>query len=74
MSTEGESRRGRPPLGRTRMVTVGVRLEPAEREQLQELAEQQGHSLCAFLRNLVRHELAQDRSVKVPVCACGLAH
>lgn len=74
VSTEGEPRRGRPPLGRTRMVTVGVRLEPAEREELQELAEQQGDSLCAFLRNLVRRELAEDCSVKVPVCGCGLAH
>lgn len=54
--------RGRPPIGKTRMVTVGVRVEPGERERLQELAAQRGLSLCAYLRELVRRELAATES------------
>ena len=74
MSTKGESRRGRPPLGRTRMVTVGIRIEPAERDLLQAIAELQGHSLCSFVRDLVRRELARHCAATTPVCECGLAH
>ncbi len=49
--------RGRPPIGKTRMVTIGVRVEPGERERLQELAAEKGLSLCAYLRELIRREL-----------------
>ncbi len=74
MSKDEGSKRGRPPLGRTRMITVGVRLEPAERDNLVEMARSEGDSLCAFLRNVVRRELARTCAEKGPVCSCGLAH
>lgn len=74
MSKDEESKRGRPPLGRTRMITVGVRLEPEERDLLTAMAKSEGDSVCGFLRNLVRRELAQACAAKGPVCSCGLAH
>ena len=60
MDTQRKAQRGRPPLGRTRMVTIGIRVEPAEREQLEAMAAAQGKSLCGYLRDLIRHELAED--------------
>jgi predicted DNA-binding protein len=42
------------------MVTVAIRIDPVEREQLENMAEQQGDTLCAFLRNLIRRELSED--------------
>lgn len=57
MNTERKSNRGRPPIGRTRMVTVGIRVEPAERAQLERRAAASGQSLCAYLRELIRREL-----------------
>ena len=56
------------------MVTIGLRVEPEEREQLEDLAHQQGYSLCAFLRELVRRELAQYCPRKASVCPCSLSH
>ena len=56
-------RRGRPPLGNTGMVTVGVRLEPHERALLQQWAAEAGVSLCAFMRQLVRQQLGAATQV-----------
>jgi len=44
------------------MVTVGVRIEPTERDHLETLAQAKGLSLCAYLRDLVRHELSEDQA------------
>ena len=61
--------RGRPPIGKTRMVTVGVRVEPRERERLQELAAQQGLSLCAYLRELIRRDLQAAEGSGLRACS-----
>ena len=54
---------GRPTLGKTRMVTIGVRVEPTERQRLEELASECDLSLCAYLRQMIRMELARaDRN------------
>ena len=50
---------GRPIIGSNRMVTIGVRVEPAERERLEELAQECGISLCAYIRDMIRLELAR---------------
>ena len=70
MDIEHKPQRGRPPLGQTRMVTIGIRVEPQEREQLEELAAQQGKSLCGFLRDLIRGEIAKDDERNAPIRAC----
>ena len=57
---DDKATRGRPPLGKSRMVTVGIRIEPDEREQLEALAADCGMSLCAYLREVVRRELDRD--------------
>lgn len=56
------SGRGRPPIGQTRMVTIGIRVEPQEREALESLATECKLSLCAYLRELVRRELSRAKS------------
>jgi hypothetical protein len=66
-TTQARSR-GRPTLGQSRMVTVGIRIEPRERERLQELADECNLSLCAYLRAVVRRELA--RADKPALSAC----
>lgn len=71
MDIEHKPHRGRPPLGRTRMVTIGIRVEPAEREQLESMAASQGKSLCGYLRDLIRGELAEDDERNVPLRACS---
>jgi hypothetical protein len=71
MDIEHKPQRGRPPLGRTRMVTIGIRVEPTEREQLEALAAAQGQSLCGYLRDLIRRELAADDVRNVPLRACS---
>ncbi|MGI9331399.1 MAG: plasmid mobilization protein [Gammaproteobacteria bacterium] len=71
MNTQHKTQRGRPPLGRTRMVTIGIRMEPTEREQLEALATNSGHSLCGYLREVIRRELAQDSDEQVPLAAAG---
>ena len=71
MDIERKPQRGRPPLGRTRMVTIGIRVEPTEREQLEALAAARGVSLCGYLRDLIRGELAADDVHKAPVQACN---
>lgn len=71
MDITHKPQRGRPPLGRTRMVTIGIRVEPAEREQLEAMAAQQGKSLCGYLRDLIRGELAEDDVRNAPVRACS---
>jgi predicted DNA-binding protein len=53
------------------MVTVGVRIEPTERDRLEALAQARGLSLCAYLRDLVRHELGENQTSDSPVRACG---
>jgi len=53
------------------MVTVGVRIEPTERDRLEALAQAKGLSLCAYLRDLVRHELDENRGSSAPASACG---
>ena len=50
---------GRPTLGKSRMVTIGVRVEPAERHRLEELARECDLSLCAYLREMIRAELSR---------------
>jgi predicted HicB family RNase H-like nuclease len=70
MDTEHRVQRGRPPLGRTRMVTIGIRVEPAEREQLEARASEQGVSLCAYLRDVIRRELGQREADKTPLRIC----
>jgi len=50
---------GRPIIGKNRMVTIGVRVEPTERERLEELAGECGISLCAYIREMIRLELAR---------------
>lgn len=71
MDIEHKAQRGRPPLGRTRMVTIGIRVEPAEREQLEAMAAQQGKSLCGYLRDLIRGELEEDDARDAPLRACS---
>ena len=71
MNTERKTQRGRPPLGRARMVTIGIRMEPQEREQLELLAAEQGASLCGYLRDIIRRELAQQQADQVPLRACN---
>ena len=71
MDIEHKPQRGRPPLGRTRMVTIGIRVEPAEREQLEALAASEGKSLCGYLRDLIRGELAEDDIRNAPLRACS---
>jgi hypothetical protein len=45
------------------MVTIGVRVEPTERQRLEELAQECDLSLCAYLRQMIRMELARaDRN------------
>lgn len=48
---------GRPKLGKHRMITVATRVEPDEVQQLRELAEECGLSLCGYMRELIRREL-----------------
>jgi hypothetical protein len=50
---------GRPMLGKHRMVTVATRIEPDELQQLKTLAQECGLSVCGYLRDLVRMELAR---------------
>lgn len=50
---------GRPMLGKHRMVTVATRIEPDELVQLKKLAQECGLSVCGYLRDLVRLELAR---------------
>lgn len=71
MDIEHKPQRGRPPLGRTRMVTIGIRVEPTEREQLEAMAVAQGKSLCGFLRDLIRREMSADDVRKAPLQACS---
>ena len=71
MNTQHKTQRGRPPLGRTRMVTIGIRMEPTEREQLEVLATNSGQSLCGYLREIIRRELAQDAAEQAPLRACS---
>ncbi len=52
------------------MVTIGIRVEPSEREQLEAMAAQQGKSLCGYLRDLIRREMAEDDVRDAPVRAC----
>jgi len=54
---------GRPMLGKQRMVTVATRVEPDELQQVKELARECGISVCAYLRDLVRLELARAQRV-----------
>ena len=68
--TKKISKRGRPRLGSKRMVTVGVRIEPTERDRLEAMAQVRGLSLCAYLRDLVRHELGENQTSGSPVRAC----
>lgn len=56
-----KSRRGRPTLRDARMVTVGVRVEPQERDLLKMIAEESGQSLCAFVRDVLRRKVIADR-------------
>ena len=51
--------RGRPTIGKARMVTVGIRIEPEERERLEALAAECNMSLCAYLRAVARREIAR---------------
>ena len=60
--------RGRPTLGKNRMVTVGIRIEPQERERLEELAAECNMSLCAYLREVARREIARADGPKLKVC------
>ncbi len=54
---------GRPMLGKHRMVTVATRIEPDELGHLKRLAQECGLSVCGYLRDLVRLELARaDRT------------
>ncbi len=54
---------GRPMLGKHRMVTVATRIEPDELGRLKQLARECGLSVCGYLRDLVRLELARaDRA------------
>jgi hypothetical protein len=53
------------------MVTIGIRVEPAERQQLEALAAGQGKSLCGFLRDLLRRELAAEAAHEPPLRACS---
>ena len=54
---------GRPMLGKHRMVTVATRIEPDELDHLKQLAQECGLSVCGYLRDLVRLELARaDRA------------
>ena len=39
------------------MVTIGVRMEPEERDQLARMAEARGLTLCALVRDLLRSNL-----------------
>ena len=56
---------GRPMLGKQRMVTVATRIEPDELSQLKTLAQECGLSVCGYLRDLIRLELARaDRSAE----------
>lgn len=56
---------GRPMLGKHRMVTVATRIEPDELERLKKLAQECGLSVCGYLRDLVRLELARaDRTAE----------
>ena len=72
MNTQHKTQqRGRPPLGRTRMVTIGIRMEPTEREQLETLAAGNGQSLCGYLREIIRRELAQEAADSAPLRACS---
>lgn len=71
MDMQHKPQRGRPPLGRTRMVTIGIRVEPTERRQLEALAAEQGKSLCGFLRDLIRGELAANDVPNAPLRACS---
>lgn len=50
---------GRPMLGKHRMVTVATRIEPDELGHLKRLALECGLSVCGYLRDLVRLELAR---------------
>ena len=50
---------GRPMLGKHRMVTVATRIEPQEVDKLKELAAECDISVCAYLRDLIRMELAR---------------
>lgn len=50
---------GRPKLGKHRMVTVATRIEPDEAQQLRNLADECGMSLCGYMRELVRRELGR---------------
>ena len=50
---------GRPMLGKQRMVTVATRIEPDEVQRLKQLAAECGISVCAYLRDLIRLELAR---------------
>jgi hypothetical protein len=50
---------GRPMLGNQRMVTVATRIEPDELSQLKTLAQECGLSVCGYLRDLIRLELAR---------------
>lgn len=65
--------RGRPTLGKTRMVTVGIRIEPHERERLEALAAECNMSLCAYLREVARREIARADSPKLKVCGGSAA-
>ena len=56
-----KSRRGRPPLGDSGMVTIGVRLEPHERDLLKTMAEESGQTLCAFVRDMLRRKVFNGR-------------
>ena len=56
---------GRPMLGKHRMVTVATRIEPDELDHLKKLAQECGLSICGYLRDLVRLELARaERAAK----------
>ena len=60
--------RGRPKLGKTRIVTVGIRIEPLERERLEELAAECNMSLCAYLREVARREIARADGPTLRIC------
>jgi hypothetical protein len=48
-------------LGNHRMVTVATRIEPDELGHLKTLAEECGLSVCGYLRDLIRLELARAK-------------
>ncbi len=55
------------------MVTVGIRIEPEERERLEELAADCNMSLCAYLRAVARREISRADGPGLKVCNNGTA-